>query len=342
MLFGHGDDYYKSKQAILSNYSSNVWYGANLVPLKEHLMEVFDCLNCYPEPDAGSLRRLLANMNHLLPSELIVTNGSITAFYLIAEAWSGCRSTVFIPSFAEYEDACRLHGHHLTFFNNSLPLAELYLDGQDLCWICNPNNPDGKLISRSEILELIRNNPNTLFVIDQVYADFCIEHLLDLADIHKCPNLILVQSISKLHKIPGARIGYVAASEELISKIQGKLIPWSVNAFALEAGKYVINHPEQFKLPLRQWLDDAKSLQEQIMKLDITSYSSSVPFFLNKLPEGFDSGDLKSFLLEKGILIRDASNFRGLNRSFFRLSTQTQGENTKLLLALQEYMDKKR
>lgn len=341
MLFGHGDDYYKSRQAILSNYSSNVWYGADLEPLKEHLFEVFDCLNCYPEPDAGSLRQLLAEVNHILPSEVLVTNGSITAFYLIAQTWAGKHSTIFTPSFAEYEDACRLHGHQLSFFKNSSPLSALSFKGGGLCWICNPNNPDGKLISRSDMIGLIDSHPDTLFVIDQVYSDFCMEHLFDLEDIHRYPNLILVQSISKLHKIPGVRIGYVAASEDLISKIQPKLIPWSVNAFAIEAGKYTLQHPEQFCLPLQQWLDESLRLQLQIRQLGIEVYPSSVPFFLNRLPDGFSAEELKSFLWERGILIRDASNFRGLDTSYFRLSTQSREENIELVEAMYAYLGRK-
>ncbi|HBK29771.1 MAG TPA: L-threonine-O-3-phosphate decarboxylase [Parabacteroides sp.] len=340
MLFGHGDDFYKSGKAVSSNYSSNVWYGADLEPLREHLFEAFDCLKSYPEPDAGSLRRLLAEKNHISPAEILVTNGSITAFYLIAQTWAGKHSAIFIPSFAEYEDACRLHGHRLTFFKNLSPLSGLSLKGVDLCWICNPNNPDGKLIQRPDMLEWVEGHPDTLFVIDQVYADFCMEHLLDLEDIHRHPNLILIQSISKLHKIPGARIGYVAASEELIASIQARLIPWSVNSLAVEAGKYTLLHPELFALPLRQWLDEARRLQRRIGELGVDVYPSSVPFFLNKLPRGMSAGRLKAFLWERGILIRDASNFRGLDSSYFRLSTQSPEENDRLVETLRDYMER--
>ena len=109
MLFGHGDDFYDIAQHIKINYSSNVWYGAELTPLKNHIYQTFEQISRYPEPDAASLRQTLAEAHGISPDNLLVTNGSITAFYLIADAWQGAKSTILIPSFAEYEDACRLH-----------------------------------------------------------------------------------------------------------------------------------------------------------------------------------------------------------------------------------------
>lgn len=339
MLFGHGDDYYRSTDERFVNYSSNVWYGAEIEPLKAHLSASIDRITRYPEPDAGSLKQMLAEAHQVDPSRLLVTNGSITAFYLIAQAYAEARSLIVVPTFAEYEDACRLYKHRLTFFSNQRNLSDLDLSQQDFCWICNPNNPDGKLISREDLLALIRQNRQTTFVIDQVYADFYPGHLLDLKDIEANPNLLIVQSISKLHKIPGMRIGYLAASEEMIRRISTYLIPWSVNALAIEVGKYILQHPEQFVLPLDQWLRETRRLQERIRDLGIESYPSAVTFFLNRLPEGEEASRLKTFLLqEKQILIRDASNFRTLDARYFRLSTQRPEENERLVEAIRDWM----
>ena len=48
MLFGHGDDFYNSQNEVKSNFSSNVWHGANLDKLNEHLNEHFSKLTRYP------------------------------------------------------------------------------------------------------------------------------------------------------------------------------------------------------------------------------------------------------------------------------------------------------
>ena len=183
MLYGHGDDFYNAKGEVKVNFSSNVWHGANLEKLKGHLNEKFDMLTRYPEPDAATLKRLLARRHEVNEENIVVTNGSITAFYFIAQAWRGAESTIFIPSFAEYEDACRLHEHTINFFSNDEDLSELSLEGQGFCWICNPNNPDGKLIHRTELLRLIEANLETLFVIDQAYVAFTTEEMLKPSDV---------------------------------------------------------------------------------------------------------------------------------------------------------------
>ena len=170
MLFGHGDDHYNSQKEVKINFSSNVWHGADLRTLREHLNEQFYELTRYPEPDASSLKRLLARCYEVEEENIVVTNGSITAFYLLAQTWKGAKSAIAVPSFAEYEDACRLHGHEVSFFPTSCDLSGLSLEGQDFCWICNPNNPDGRLIRRAELLALIEANRQTVFIIDQAYV----------------------------------------------------------------------------------------------------------------------------------------------------------------------------
>lgn len=339
MLFGHGDDFYNSQNEVKINFSSNVWHGANLEKLQEHLNEQFDKLTRYPEPDAASLKRLLARRYEIKEENVLVTNGSITAFYLLAQAWKGAKSMIAVPSFSEYEDACRLHEHEISFFPTSDDLSELSLEGQDFCWICNPNNPDGKLIHRTELLGLIAANRQTTFIIDQAYVAFTTEEMLKPADVKNHPNLILVQSISKAYNIPGLRIGYLVASPEKIAEVGKYLIPWSVNAVAMEASKYILIHPAQFTLPIRKWQRETAEFIYQLSKLDgLEVLPTSTTFFLVRLKKG-TAACLKKYLWDTyGILIRDASNFRGLDETYIRLSTQTTAENLQLVEGVREWL----
>ena len=340
MLFGHGDDFYNSQNEVKINFSSNVWHGANLEKLKEHLIEQFNKLTRYPEPDAASLKRLLARRYEIKEENVVVTNGSITAFYLLAQAWRGAKSMIAVPSFSEYEDACRLHEHEISFFSTTDDLSELSLEGQDFCWICNPNNPDGKLLHRTEMLKLIAANRNTKFIVDQAYVAFTTEDMLKPSDVKNNPNLILIQSISKAYNIPGIRIGYLVASPEIVNEVNKYIIPWSINAIALEASKYILIHPAQFTLPIRKWQRETAALIYPLHKFDnLEVIPSSTTFFLVRLKKG-TAAELKKFLWEKyGILIRDASNFRGLDETYFRLSTQTTAENQVLIDAIREWFE---
>lgn len=341
MLFGHGDDFYNSPQEVKINFSSNIWHGANLDKLQTHLNEHFDKVTRYPEPDAGSLKRLLARRYEVKEENVVITNGSVTAFYLLAQAWRGAKSTIIVPSFSEYEDACRLHEHEISFFSTSEDLSQLNLEGQDFCWICNPNNPDGKLIHRTELLALIKANRKTTFIIDQAYVAFTTEEMLKPMDVKTNKNLIIVQSISKAYDIPGLRMGYIIASPSIINEVNKYIIPWSVNAIAIEASKYILIHPAQFTLPIRKWQRETAEFIYQLNKLDgLEILPTATTFFLVRLKKG-TAAALKEYLLDNyGILIRDASNFRGLDETYFRLSTQTNNENDLLAGAIKEWLDK--
>lgn len=340
MLFGHGDDFYNSQNEVKINFSSNVWHGANLEKLIVHLNTQFDKMTRYPEPDAGALKRLLARRYEVNEENVVVTNGSVTAFYLLAQAWKGVRSMIAVPSFAEYEDACVLHEHEVSYFSTADDLSELSLEGQDFCWICNPNNPDGKLLHRTELLRLIAENPETYFVIDQAYASFTTEETLKSTDIKNYKNLILIQSISKAYNIPGLRIGYLIADESVTAKVNKYVIPWSINALAIEASKYILIHPAQFTLPIRKWQRETADLIFQLNKLDgLEVQQTATTFFLVRLKKGV-AADLKQYLLDNyNILIRDASNFRGLDETYFRLSTQTKEENEVLIEAVKKWLE---
>ncbi|MDH6305464.1 threonine-phosphate decarboxylase [Parabacteroides sp. PF5-5] len=341
MLFGHGDDFYNYQQEVRINFSSNVWHGANLDKLIDHLNTQFNKITRYPDPDAASLKRILARRFELKEENVVVTNGSVTAFYLLAQAWKGARSLIFEPTFSEYEDACRLHEHTITYFSNSEDLTDLSLKDQDFCWICNPNNPDGKFLHRTELLKLIAANKQTTFIIDQAYAAFTTEDILKPSDLKANKNLVLVQSISKAYNIPGLRIGYIMASPSITKTVNKYLIPWSVNALAIEASKYILIHPAQFTLPIRKWQRETAELIYQLSKLDgLEVIPSSTTFFLVRLKKG-TAADLKKYLLDTyGILIRDASNFHGLDETYFRLSSQLLPENQELINGIKEWLDK--
>ena len=151
---------------------------------------------------------------------------------------------------------------------------------------------------------------------------------------------ILLESISKAYNIPGLRIGYLVASPEIAEKVNMYIIPWSVNAIAIEASKYILIHPAQFTLPIRKWQRETADFIYQLSKLDgLEVIPTSTTFFLVRLKKG-TAADLKQFLLDNyGILIRDASNFRGLDETYLRLSTQKADENQILLEGVKVWLE---
>jgi threonine-phosphate decarboxylase len=237
MINGHGDDLYLYEQKITANFSSNAFYGADLHGLKQHLSEHMEVIASYPEPEPYTLEALLAQKYGLQKEEVCVTNGATEAIYLVAQAFAGCRSGIVMPTFSEYADACCMHQHRVT----SLYSLQALPNSLEMLWLCNPNNPTGKVFDKAELIGLISKHSDICFVIDQSYEDFTLKPLLSASEAAEFPNVILLHSLTKRFSIPGLRLGYVTASSALLQRIRMKRMPWSVNALAIEAGKYLLN-----------------------------------------------------------------------------------------------------
>lgn len=332
MIKGHGDDIHGRK--IVSNFSSNICNNFDAAAFDAYLSGHLNVIHSYPEPDANSLSVLLAERNGVKTDHVLVTNGATEAIYLIAQAFAGMRSLIITPTFSEYEDACRINKHQLSY---ATTLAEIGNE-VDLIWLCNPNNPTGSAYDKKFLDNYIFEHPSVLFIIDQSYEAFTDRKFTFTAEENiSHENVIVLHSLTKSYAIPGLRLGYITAREELIKKITAYRQPWSVNALAITAGKYLLGQNaymelSTYLLETRRFMHALKNIEELIV------LPTNTHFFLCKLSEK-KASDLKDFLIDKyGILIRDASNFRGLDEHYFRLATQSPCENDNLVKAIKEWI----
>ncbi len=337
MLHGHGDDAYLYTQIINANFSTNIWYGGQSEDLKIFIQDNWDKIHAYPEVAAESLCDLIAQDLSIDSEQVLACNGATEAFYLIAQAFHSKTSTIIIPTFAEYEDACKVNKHQLNYLNWS-DLRTTTRFEQGLVWLCNPNNPDGRVIEKAFLESLLKNNPKCTFVVDEAYIDFtdAISSAIDLLDV--CPNLILVKSLTKNFSIPGLRLGYLIANRTVVQNIRFFKPPWTVNSIAIEAGKYILQRKQQFLPPVKQYKSDQKEFAENLARIPaLKIWPSKTSYFLIEL-EKSTATELKKYLISNfGLLIRDASNFRGLNSKFIRVATLSREKNQLLIDALTQW-----
>lgn len=336
MIEGHGDDLYKYGKRIVSNFSSNVYNRIDHSGLYRRLNERLSTISSYPEPMPYSLENEIARRYSLTPRQVCVTNGATEAIYLIAQAFQGRTSAVLGPTFSEYADACRVHRHKVKPFYSLDTLPE----DAELVWICNPNNPTGEARSKEELKEQIAAHPDKLFVFDQSYEYFTLKSLLSIREAALLPNVILLHSMTKQYAIPGLRVGFFTASEGLADEIRSLRMPWSVNSLAIEAAKYLLEEGAGISADIPKLLAERERLATKLLAtgmLDI--WPTDTHYMLIKLRVG-RAAALKDFLaVNHGILIRDASNFEGLDESFFRIATQTSEENDQLVKAIGDWME---
>lgn len=364
MIQGHGDDAYRFERPIRANFSSNVYAHVDLEPLKAHLRSSLETIGSYPEPEPYTLEARLAARLGIPAGSLCVTSGATEAIYLTAQAFSVARSAVLQPTFNEYADACRLYNHSVeslllpdvtgeqfrqggirrrlfSFRRTELLGGSPGFSGEspELLWFCNPNNPTGTVIPKADLEKAILESPETIFAMDQSYGFFTREPLLSEEEAVRYPNVIQIHSMTKRYAVPGLRLGYLVASEKLIERIRAVRRPWSVGALAIEGGLYLADHPDAAPIDLPALLQEAERLQKALDALPgLKVEPTCTHFFLCRLEKG-SAAELKSYLAEnQGILIRDASNFVGLDEHCFRIATQTPAENDALVAAVAEWL----
>lgn len=335
MIKGHGDDAYQYKNIRL-NFSSNVYNRIDHSGLNDFLSHEMACIRNYPEPEPYSLERAWAGRFHVDPSAVCVTNGATEAIYLIAQVYRESSSLILMPTFSEYADACRLHQHRI---RQVFSLKDISVLGNGICWLCNPNNPTGEVFDVHYLRRLVTAFPKCLFVIDQSYASFSDKEVLSVAETVAFPNVLLLHSMTKQFAIPGLRLGGVTGNPALIRQLKRCRMPWSVNALAIKAGLYLLEHEAELQPDVVSLLKEKKRVADALEGIGgLEVWESDTHYMLVCLHYG-KAPALKQFLAEeKGILVRDASNFAGLDDRFFRIAIQSPEENDELIESIKEWM----
>lgn len=335
MIQGHGDDTYNFP-GIRSNFSSNIYPHADLSALKAHLCRKMSLIENYPEPDAHSLEELIARKYGVSAANVLVTNGATDAIYLIAQTAAKNHFTHFdtgpLPTFCEYEDACRMFG---LIRQNEWGDSEK--KDQTVLWLCNPNNPTGDVYSIEELMDF--THQYGLVIVDQSYEDFTLSPMMPHQKAAGSENIIQLHSLTKTYAIPGLRIGYVIAPQQIISLLRENTKPWAVNALAIEAGKWLTDNDFKIISNLDVYLTETQRLRAMLNQIPgITTNDTHTHFILTKIVSK-TAAELKDYLAKKHqILIRDASNFHGLTSGHFRASTQSPDENNLLVHSIREFI----
>ncbi len=334
MLQGHGDDLMNYRDIRL-NFSSNVYQHLYHEDLLCYLADHLDDISSYPQPRPQRLEAQLAPLLGVRSGEVCVTAGATEAIYLIAQTFRRSRTAVLQPTFSEYRDACQLHEHTLVDIYSLDQIPER----AEMVWLCNPNNPTGGVWDTDKLLEVIDNHRDRLFVIDQSYADFTLLPVITPRQAAERANVILLYSFTKRYTMPGLRLGYLVANDGLVGQLRLQLMPWTVNQVALNAADYLLSHEEAFRLPVEELNEERVRVAALLERTGcIEVWPSDCHILLCRLRIG-NASSLKEYLAtEHGMLIRDASNFRGLDAGFFRIAVQSQEDDNALVEAIEEWI----
>ena len=104
-----------------------------------------------------------------------------------------------------------------------------------LCFVCNPNNPTGTLLPPQQLLSLAAGAPDTLIVVDEIYARFAGATVLPAAT--ATDNVVVLRSLSKTHGLAALRVGFAVGPEAIVQRLARVIGPYDLNMFAVVAAR---------------------------------------------------------------------------------------------------------
>lgn len=305
-------------------------------------------LQKYPDIKYRRLRKNISDYLGVDDSQVIPGNGATEIIYLLMRNLSG-RLAIINPTFSEYRKGAEIAGLSVVDFvmdwkkDFKLDLDEIYRrkDEFDSIFICNPNNPDGSVREIKKLLEFAEKE-GKLLIVDETFIEFAdSEEERSLVNmVEKSKNLFIIRAVTKFFGIPGIRLGYgISSSRELLQKMYDEKEPWTINSFADSASDFIFKEEEYIRKSKEYFSKERVCMINEINKIDgIKAFNSDANFILVRF-ENRNVLDVKENLLKRaGLLIRDASNFIGLDSSFARVAIKNHEQNTVLVDALRSVL----
>lgn len=295
----------------------------------------------YPDPCAGQLAMHLAKRLDIDPQTILCGNGSTELIYLVARALVPRRVLVPVPTFSEYERACGMTRetfcvrHALSRENNFDLDPHAFIaamTGCDMAFLCNPNNPTGRLITRDAVLAIARaaRRLSCYLVVDEAFIDFTPGHSV-LDEVAGNSHLVVLRSLTKYYALSGLRIGYGVFPQPLIGLMQKFKEPWTINTLAQKAGIAALNDRRYQEKTVAVIAEAREFFEKGLSALGIPFVPSAANYYLLRLDK---EQDVIGSLRKKGILVRDCSNFEGLDGAYIRVAVRSLTENAVLLKEL--------
>ncbi|RXG34309.1 threonine-phosphate decarboxylase CobD [Methanohalophilus sp. WG1-DM] len=282
---------------------------------------------------------------------IVPGNGSSEIIRLVAGCILNEGDEVMIPqpTFAEYEQQCRVAGAKIVYYpvESLLSISEDALESARILFVCNPNNPTGKLLAREDILRLagLCAETGTLLFVDEAFIELSdiSSTVVDVAISND--HVFVMRSLTKSFALPGIRMGFGVASETMAEKLNTARLPWNMGSLAEEVGCSLMGMEggmESAYLNVsRQKITEYRDyLVERLNDIyGFHPHSSSVNYILVDISELLmDSVELTERLARHGVLIRDCSSFPLMENDFIRLAVRPPEETDILIHTIGEVL----
>lgn len=334
----HGGDIYRNEIEV--DFSVNINPCGVPIKVQSAMFNALKDVTKYSDIECLALRKKIAEKFNCSYENVLCGNGASELILAICRAFKPKKIMMSAPGFSGYRKqalaiAAELCSYKLKKeenfeFNINNFLEALDKNKPDMVFITNPNNPNGGVISNEDIVTVKKacKKEKAVLVIDECFKELVTPGNEDRQESYE--DAIYLRAFTKSFAIPGIRLGYVICKEpEYIIKIQNQLSEWNVSVIANAAGLSALEEDDFLEASRKLILEERDYLKKELEKLAIKVYPSKANFLLIETDR-----DLKEELLKKKILIRDCSDYEGLQKNFYRIAVKTREENNILINAI--------
>lgn len=301
-------------------------------------------INRYPDGNSFSLKKALAKKFMLRPENLIIGNGSDEIIVLALRTFINKGDEVIIahPTFLVYKIASTIVGAKIV----SVPLKAFHYDldamkkkitkKTKMIFIANPDNPTGSYVNRTEVEKFLKGLSKDIIVFfDEAYFEYITAR--DFPNSMRYVgrgNVIVSRSFSKAYGLGGLRVGWAAASKEIIGYLNQVREPFNVNMLAQIAAIAALDDKKHVLRSQKLIKEGNKLLCEEFKKMKLFYVPSVSNFVLVNV--GYKALEIYEKLMRKGIIVREMSAW-GL-KNFIRVTFGTNKENRLFLKYLKKIL----
>ena len=342
MKYVHGGDIYRCP--VEYDFSVNI--NPLGMPLKsiQAAHEGIVLSGRYPDYRGEKLCRAIARHRAVPEKSIILGNGGAELIYALCHAVHPKRVLAPAPTFQEYAAAVEAVGGRMQYhvlretenFDLDEGLLEAITPDTDLLFLCNPNNPTGRMVEKELMHSIIARcgKLGVILCVDESFLPFAEDAaertVLSYMNEEQeaCCKLVVIRSFTKIYGMPGLRLGYLVCNDDaLLCAIRENMQPWNTSVPAQMAGLAALED-EEFLAKTHDMMRAERAYLEQELQRGLVDklYPGCANYIFFRA-----GGQLFDILMEQGIMIRDCSNFVGLSKGYFRIGIRSHSENQMLI-----------
>jgi histidinol-phosphate aminotransferase len=307
-------------------------------------------LSEYPPSDYRRLTEAAASAYGVPASEILVGAGADEILDLVAKAFlrAGDRAVVPSPSYTMYRVLSEQRQALVAAVPRLGPGAERAIDrpavrtaarSAAVVWLCNPNNPTGRLEPAGLIEELLGDlardaatdgRAAPVVVLDEAYSEFVGSSLVGLRTSY--PRLIVVRTVSKAYALAGLRVGFAIALRETLASIEPYRPPGSVSTISVTVATEVLGDPNVLVANLTRVEVERARLADGLRAAGWQPEPSVTNFLLVPFADRDRAATIAQSLLKEGLVPRTFPGDHPL-ANCLRLTVRDRTENDRLLAA---------